>query len=68
MEKLKTLKDLQTEEEMGCYFEEVNEFDVKRITRVVKGGIKKEAIKCKHCGSELPKLKAKKMSEMQSKI
>lgn len=42
---LKTLKGLQTEAEMVDYFEDIKEFDVKRITRVVKGGIKKGAIK-----------------------
>ncbi len=44
-EKLKTLKDTSTEEEMADWFEDIKEFNVKRITRVVKGGIKQEAIK-----------------------
>jgi len=43
--KLKTLKETATEEEMAEYFEDIKEFDVKRITRVVKGNIRQSTIK-----------------------
>ena len=45
MTELKTLKEIATETEMVNYFEDIKEFDIKRITRVVKGRTKQEAIK-----------------------
>ena len=42
--KLKTLNEIQTEEMMADYFKDVISFDVRRITRVVKGGLKQEGI------------------------